>query len=106
MTLCHSLVEKLEGMEVSLSSSENTIDQNWNDISSALYEAAVQTISYKSKNHRDWFDENSETIHDLLKDMHRAVRAHCTELTNPLVKQHQAAKTTSPPVLITSRLSC
>ncbi|KAI4828188.1 hypothetical protein KUCAC02_022300 [Chaenocephalus aceratus] len=62
-------------MELSLSSSENTMDQKWNSISSALYEAAAQTIGYKSKNHQDWFDENSETIHDLLKDMHRAHRA-------------------------------
>ncbi|KAJ4935415.1 hypothetical protein JOQ06_016948, partial [Pogonophryne albipinna] len=54
---------------------QNTMDQKWNSISSALYEAAAQTIGYKSKNHQDWFDENSETIHDLLKDMHRAHRA-------------------------------
>ncbi|KAI4826127.1 hypothetical protein KUCAC02_021774 [Chaenocephalus aceratus] len=70
-----SLAEKLGGMELSLSSSENTMDQKWNSISSAFYEAAAQTIGYKSKNHQDWFDENSETIHDLLKDMHRAHRA-------------------------------
>ncbi|KAI4807948.1 hypothetical protein KUCAC02_027720, partial [Chaenocephalus aceratus] len=70
-----SLAEKLGGMELSLSSSENTMDQKWNSISSALYEAAAQTIGYKSKNHQDWFDENSETIHDLLKDMHRAHQA-------------------------------
>ncbi|KAJ4938360.1 hypothetical protein JOQ06_002980 [Pogonophryne albipinna] len=70
-----SLAEKLGGMELSLSSSENTMDQKWNSISSALYEAAAQTIGYKSKNHQDWFDENSETIHDLRKDMHRAHRA-------------------------------
>ncbi|KAJ4935851.1 hypothetical protein JOQ06_017378, partial [Pogonophryne albipinna] len=70
-----SLAEKLGGIELSLSSSENTMDQKWNSISSALYEAAAQTIGYKSKNHQDWFDENSETIHDLLKDMHRAHRA-------------------------------
>ncbi|KAI4820377.1 hypothetical protein KUCAC02_028358 [Chaenocephalus aceratus] len=69
-----SLAEKLGGMGLSLSSSENTMDQKWNSISSALYEAAAQTIGY-SKNHQDWFDENSETIHDLLKDMHRAHRA-------------------------------
>ena len=75
-----SLAEKLGGVEVSLSSSENTMDQNWNSISSALYEAAAETIGYKSKNHQDWFDENSETIHDLLKDMHKAHRA---ALTNP-----------------------
>ncbi|KAI4825265.1 hypothetical protein KUCAC02_020952, partial [Chaenocephalus aceratus] len=48
-----SLAEKLGGMELSLSSSENTMDQKWNSISSALYEAAAQTIDYKSKNHQD-----------------------------------------------------
>ncbi|XP_034071876.1 LOW QUALITY PROTEIN: uncharacterized protein LOC117545945 [Gymnodraco acuticeps] len=68
-------MQKLGGMELSLSSSENTMDQKWKSISSALYEAPAQTIGYKSKNHKDWFDENSETIHDLLKDMHRAHRA-------------------------------
>ncbi|KAI4795493.1 hypothetical protein KUCAC02_031377, partial [Chaenocephalus aceratus] len=70
-----SLAEKLGGVELSLSSSENTRDQKWTSISSALYEAAAQTIGYKNKNHPDWFDKNSETIHDLLKDMHRAHRA-------------------------------
>ncbi|KAI4815813.1 hypothetical protein KUCAC02_005940 [Chaenocephalus aceratus] len=70
-----SLAEKLWGMELSLSSPENTMDQKWNSISAALHEAAAQTVGYKSKNHQDWFDENSETIHDLLKDMHRAHRA-------------------------------
>ncbi|KAJ4918209.1 hypothetical protein JOQ06_023050 [Pogonophryne albipinna] len=70
-----SLAEKLGGIELSLSSSENTMDQKWNSISSALYEAAAQTIGYKSKNHQNWFDENSEIIHDLLKDMHRAHQA-------------------------------
>ena len=75
-----SLAEKLGGMESSLNSPENTMDQKWNSISSALYEAAAQTIGYKSKNHQDWFDDNSDTIHKQLKDMHKAHRA---TLENP-----------------------
>ena len=75
-----SLAEKLGGVEFSLSSPENTMDQKWNSISSALCEAAAQTIGYKSKNHQDWFDDNSDTIHDLLEDKHRA---HQATLRNP-----------------------
>lgn len=67
-------------MEVSLSSSENVMGHNLNSISSALYEAAAQTIGYKSKNHKDRFDENSETIHEQLKDMHRL---YCATFINP-----------------------
>ncbi|KAK0151713.1 Craniofacial development protein 2 [Merluccius polli] len=65
------LAGRLQELELS-SSSENTIEQKWTSISSALHKAAAQTISYKSKNHQDWFDDNSDTIHSLLKTMHEA----------------------------------
>ncbi len=40
-----------------------------------LCDAAAQSIGYKSRNHQDWFDDNSDAIHNLLKDMHKAHRA-------------------------------
>ncbi len=68
----HLLDEKLGESEPCLSS-ENTIEQQWTYISSVLYDAAAQSIGYKSRNHQDWFDDNSDAIHNLLKDMHKAL---------------------------------
>ncbi len=68
------LDEKLGESEPCLSS-ENTMEQQWTYISSVLYDAAAQSIGYKSRNHQDWFDDNSDAIHNLLKDMHKAHQA-------------------------------
>jgi len=73
------LAEKLMNSETCLSS-ENTMEQQWNYISSVLYEAAAKSIGYKSKNHQGWFDDNSDTIHNLLKDMRKS---HRETLDNP-----------------------
>lgn len=73
------LAEKLGEFELILSS-ENATDQKWTSISSALHEAAADTIGYKSKNHQDWFHNNSDTIHNSLNAMHKA---HQVSLKNP-----------------------
>ena len=49
-------------------SSENTVEQQWTYISAAMYEAAAKSIGHKSRNHTDWFDVNSDTIHNLHKE--------------------------------------
>lgn len=64
----HSLAEKLGELELCLNG-ENSTDQQWIFISAALYEAIVQTIGYKSRNYQDWFDNNSNTIHNLLNNI-------------------------------------
>lgn len=62
------------------------MDQKWTSISSALYEAAAQSMGYKSKNHQDWFDDNSDTIHNIAEE-------HVQRPGNPkqpLIQHHQA----------------
>lgn len=82
-----SLAEKLGELELLLRDG-NATEQQWTSITTALHEAAAQTIGYKSKNHQDWFDNNSESIHNLLSNMHKA---HQETLRKPLsstAKQH------------------
>lgn len=74
-----SLAEKLEELELILSGGNDT-DQQWTTISSALHEAAAHSIGYKTKNHQDWFDNNSDTIRNSLNAMHKA---HQATLKNP-----------------------
>lgn len=75
-----SLAEKLGELEPFLMT-DNATEQQWTSISVAILEAAVKTINYKTKNHKDWFDDNSDSIHNLLSDMHKA---HQETLRNPL----------------------
>lgn len=65
---CHSLAEKPGKLELCLNG-ENSTDQQWIFISAALYEAIAQIIDYKSKSHQDWFDNNSDAIHNLLNNI-------------------------------------
>ena len=74
-----SLAEKLGELELLLSG-ENATEQQWTAVTAALHEAAAQTIGFKSKNHQDWFNNNSESIHNLLSNMHKA---HQETLNNP-----------------------
>lgn len=61
---------KVEECETILCS-DNTIDQKWTSIASMLHKATVDTISYKTRKHQDWFDENSDTIVSMLETMRR-----------------------------------
>ncbi len=68
----HLIDEKLGEPEPCLSS-ENNMEQQWTYISSVLYGSDTPIVGYKSRNHQDWFDDNSDAIHNLLKDMHKAL---------------------------------
>lgn len=87
-----SLSEKVTEAEPGLSL-EAPMDQRWASLSSSLYEAAAQTIGYKVRKHQDWFDDNSDTIRNLLDNMHKA---HKATLNNPssasLKQQWQTAR--------------
>lgn len=66
-----SLAEKHSEVKLILSG-ENATDQQWISISSVHHEAAAHTISCKSRNHQEWVDNNSDTIHNSLNTMHKA----------------------------------
>lgn len=86
------LAEKLRESETCLSS-ENTMEHQWNYISFVLYDSAAKSIGYKSKNHQDWFDDNSDIIHNLLKDMRKAHRETLDNPSSVKTRQHwQAAR--------------
>lgn len=73
------LAEKLSELEPCLNP-ENTMEQQWTYIISVLYDAAAQSICHKSRNHKDWFDNNTDTINNLLEEKHKA---HWATLDNP-----------------------
>lgn len=74
----HLLDEKLRESEPCLSA-ENIMEQQWTYISSVLYDAAAQSIGYKSRNHQDWSDDNSDTLHNMLKNMHIELKRHANK---------------------------
>lgn len=74
-----SLAEKLRELELILGG-QNATDEQWTSIRSALHEAPAHTISYKSRNHQDWFDNNSDTSRNSLIAMQKA---HRVTLKNP-----------------------
>ena len=82
-----SLAEKLGGQQLILSE-ENATDQQWTTISSALHEAAAHSIGYKSKNHQDWFDNNSDIIRNSLNAMHKAHQATLKNPSSSTARQH------------------
>ncbi len=44
-----------------------SLTEDWARLSSSLLEATVAAVGYSCKRHQDWFDDNSDEIHDLLK---------------------------------------
>ena len=81
-----ALAEKLKDTEPG-ASLEDSIDHQWASISSSLYEAAAQTIGFKVRKHQDWFDENSDSIKNLLDKMHKAHKATLNNPTSTTLKQ-------------------
>lgn len=56
------------------------LDEEWSFIKTQLYKCAETTLGFTKNKHKDWFDENAENIHDLLKAKNKA---HNNWLSNP-----------------------
>ena len=37
-------------------------DNSWDALKSSIYDASVEIISFRSRTHKDWFDENNREI--------------------------------------------
>ncbi|CAL8288190.1 unnamed protein product [Merluccius merluccius] len=56
-----------------------------------MYEATAKSIGHKSRNHQDWFDDNSDTIHNLLNDMHKEQQITLDIPSSTNTRQHWKA---------------
>jgi hypothetical protein len=48
------------------------LDACWEMLRSSIFDAALETLGYAKRQHKDWFDDNSDEIHLLLDTQHRA----------------------------------
>jgi exonuclease III len=56
------------------------VETTWDCMTSAMLSAAADTVGLQGRKHRDWFDENSTVIHELLAEKNSA---HNAVLRNP-----------------------
>ena len=59
---------------------DQTVNETWNDLKSALKDSAEETLGFKTRNHKDWFDQNDAEIKQLIAVKNRA---HDAWLSNP-----------------------
>lgn len=78
---CRSLADKLGNIE-QLIGSEAGIDEKWSSLSTNLFDAAAESIGFKTERHEDWFDENTVEISTLLDN-----KARTASLNHP-ISQH------------------
>ena len=55
-------------------------DDIWTNIHSTLKQCAEETLGFKTRHHKDWFDENAEDIQKILSQKNKA---HDAWLSNP-----------------------
>ena len=51
----------------------------WDTICNSLKEYSTETLGFFDKKHQDWFDDNNESIRDLLRQKNEA---HAAKLQN------------------------
>ena len=71
-TLTDTLKERLDA--VTLDSQD--VESAWAALREIVYNTAMECLGPTTRKHKDWFDENSTEIMQLLEDKHRAYRAH------------------------------
>ena len=69
-----------EGLSSSTETPEDDPDTSWRKLCTLMRDAAEATIGFVKRSHADWFDENCDTIHQLLEQKRKA---HDAYLANP-----------------------
>ena len=69
-----------EALQSSPVDSSLDLDAQWNQISTTLRSAAEESIGFRARQHRDWFDENRDDIRTLIASKNAA---HDALLRNP-----------------------
>lgn len=68
----------------------NQADQNlneiWNGLQLALKESAEEVLGFKTRNKKDWFDQNSAEIQELLAKKNQAHDAWLSNLNSDTLK--------------------
>ena len=52
------------------------IDNEWSNLKALIHHSAEETLGFSTHHHKDWFDENAEDIHDLIKKKNKAHNAY------------------------------
>jgi exonuclease III len=63
-------------------------EEMWNHIKAAILQTSEEILGFTTKKHKDWFDENNQTIQELLASKRSAYQAH---LAQPSCPQKKAA---------------
>ncbi|XP_077091366.1 uncharacterized protein LOC143742394 [Siphateles boraxobius] len=66
----------------------NTAESVWANFSSAIQQAATDTIGFTSKRHHDWFDDSCPEILVLLEEKRKAFTAHLFNPQSPSLHSH------------------
>ena len=70
--LSSQLKSKLEHLTLD----PHDVDQSWNDLSSAVYSCASDTIGFPDRKHQDWFDDNNVEVNELIQERNKFAQAH------------------------------
>ena len=46
--------------------------ESWSTVRDILYECSGEVLGFRQRKHRDWFDDNDDSIRPLLKNLHDA----------------------------------
>ena len=75
-----SFVDALEKCLKSTSPGNQSVEADWASLRELIYSTATETLGPQTRKHKDWFDENSEDIKQLLDEKHHLHQAY---INNP-----------------------
>ena len=81
-----SLMDNLEERLGKLSLDTMDVETAWASLRDTVHSTALECLGPTTRKHKDWFDENSSEIRDLLEKKHQAYRAHVDDPRNPTKK--------------------
>ena len=62
------------------------VETAWASLRDTVHSTALECLGPTTRKHKDWFDENSSEIRNLLEKKHQAYRAHVDDPRNPTKK--------------------
>jgi hypothetical protein len=70
-----SLAEKLEESLESTPMTHQDVEADWTALRTTVYNVATELLGPSTRHHKDWFDDNSTDIQQLLEQKHQAHKA-------------------------------
>jgi len=81
-SLIDTLEERLDGLNLD----SMDVETAWTTLRETVHETALECLGPKTRIHKDWFDENSNEIRQLLEKKNSAYRAHIDDPRDPTKK--------------------